>query len=117
MKRGSTPCFSPARKMIQSRSQSPDKGMSSGIVSTLVVVAALTSGAITGLKKSPVKLKTRKKDMMANGANFPERKCKFRRRLAGRTLGNSWGNFIFDSPCERWPMGHQINTLNLGVRM
>lgn len=118
MNRGSTPCFSPARKMIQSRSQSPDKGMSSGIVSTRV--AAPATGAITGLKKSPVKLKTKKKEMMANGANFAERKCRFRRRLTGRkgdaVRENFRGNFIFDSPRERWPMGHQINPSNLGAR-
>jgi hypothetical protein len=86
------PAFSPARKIIQSRSQSPDRGMSAGIAST--VVAASTAGAIAGLKKKPVKLKTKKREMTANGANFPERRCKFRRRLAGRTRGNSWGNFI-----------------------
>src|SRR4030095_14630474 len=100
--------------MSQSRSQSPDKGMSSGIVTTWL--AARTSGPMAGLKKRPVKLKIKKNEMMANGANFPDLKCRLRRRLTGRTRGNSWGNFIFDSPCERWPVGHQINALNLGVR-
>src|SRR5882724_3341703 len=107
MKRGSTPAFSPARKIIQSRSQSPDKGMSSGIVSTRV--AASTTGDIPGLKASPVKLKKKKREMMANGANFAERKCKFRRRLTERTRGDSWGNFICDSPCERWPGATKLN--------
>jgi hypothetical protein len=79
-------------------------------------VAALTAGAIAGLKKNPVKLKTKKIDMIANGANLPDRKCKFRRRLTRRTRGNSGANFIGNSPCERWPKDHPVNTSNLGVR-
>src|SRR6266480_1110662 len=118
MKRGSTPSFSPARKIIQSRSQSPDKGMSTGIVSTRCW-AASTTGAITGLKKRPVKLKTKKREIMANGANFAERRWTFLRRFAERNRGavrGNRGNLIFNSPCERWPVGHQIKTSNLGAR-
>src|SRR6267154_4583487 len=87
MNLGSTPSRSPARKMIQSRSQSPDCGMSAGIVSTSIGVAE-TAGANAGLNQSPVKLVKQKSEMTAKGANLAERKWGMR------------GNFISSSPCE-----------------
>jgi hypothetical protein len=45
--------------------------MSLGIVST---GAALTTGAITGLKKNPVTFVRKKSETMAKGRNFAERK-------------------------------------------
>src|SRR5258706_8099370 len=90
--------------MIQSRSQSPETGTSAGIVSTSSIELAATSGAKTGLKKSPVKFVRKKREMMAKGANLAERKWGIR------------GNFISGSPCERWP-GPSINTSNLQLRM
>lgn len=57
--------------MIQSSVGSQEEGISSGIVSTTVL--ALTSGAITGLKKNPVKLVKKKSEIIAKGANFAER--------------------------------------------
>src|SRR6266498_4703474 len=71
MKRGSTPSLSPARKIIQSSSSSPDVGMSAGIVAASV--AALTDGASTALKKTPVKFVRRKTAITTKGANLIER--------------------------------------------
>src|SRR6185503_20809389 len=82
--------------MIQSRSQSPDKGMSAGMASTS---AALTTGAITGLHGTSVKLKTTKSEMIKSGMDFAERT---RRVVRGKR-----GNFISNSPCERWSRDHQ----------
>src|SRR5258706_9970468 len=91
--------------MIQSRSQSPDKGMSAGMASTS---AALATGAITGLKPRLVKLKNTKSEIMKNGMDFAERTC-------GVVRGKR-GNFISNSPCERWSRDHQNLVLNLGTR-
>src|SRR5258705_3730549 len=82
--------------MIQSRSQSPDKGMSAGMASTS---AALATGAITGLKPRLVKLKNTKSEIMKNGMDFAERTC--------GVLRGKRGNFISNSPCERWSRDHQ----------
>src|SRR6266404_6996742 len=76
--------------MIQSKSQSPDNGISSGIVSTCGVVA-LTVGANTGLKRKPAKFDRKKREIMANDANLAKRKLWTR---AKRKRGNCWGNFI-----------------------
>src|SRR5882762_6831097 len=92
--------------MIQSRSQSPDKGMSAGMASTST--AALTTGAISGLNATLVKLKITNSEMIVSGMNFAERN-----RGAVRGIG---GNFISNSPCERWSRDHQNLVLNLGTR-
>jgi hypothetical protein len=55
--------------MVQSRSQSPDTGISAGIVST-TCVTALTEGMNAGLKKNPVKFVRKKSEIIAAGANF-----------------------------------------------
>src|SRR6185437_8842104 len=81
--------------MIQSRSQSPDKGMSAGMAST----SAALAGAITGLKPRFVKLKNTKSEIIKNGMDFAERTC-------GVVRGKR-GNFISNSPCERWSRDHQ----------
>ena len=73
-----------------------DKVMSSGMTSTS---AALTTGAITGLNAISVKLKITKSEMMKSGMDFAERT---RRVVRGKR-----GNFISNSPCERWSRDHQ----------
>src|SRR5829696_2206 len=82
MKRGSTPCFSPASKMIRSNSASPDVGMSAGMRNAGSVLA-MTSGAITRLNSRPVRLLNMKREISAKGANLIE-----------RNRGNLRGNFI-----------------------
>src|SRR5687768_8276423 len=67
--------------MIQSRSQSPDTGMSAGIDSMKVLLVA--AGASAGLKKRPVKFVRKNSEIMAKGPN-----------LTAWTRGNFRGNFI-----------------------
>src|SRR5258708_40225149 len=87
--RGSTPSRSPVRKMIQSKSGLPDVGISSGIISNAATTGlALTAGANARLKKTPVRLVKRKREIRAQGANLKERKW-----------GIFRGNLIQRSPC------------------
>src|SRR6266550_4268641 len=88
--------------MIQSRSQSPETGMSAGIVSTSIDVA-LTSGVNAGLKKSPVKFVRQKSEMMAKGANLAERKWGNR--------GNFIRFFLHVSPMDRCPWSSKLRKL------
>jgi hypothetical protein len=67
--------------MIQSRSQSPETGISAGIAS--MKAACDAAGASAGLKKKPVKFVRKKSEIMANGPN-----------LAACRRGNFRGNFI-----------------------
>src|SRR5687768_5705980 len=80
--------------MIQSRSQSPDTGISAGIVSTKLTGVAV--GANAGLNMKPVKFVKKKSEIIANGPN-----------LAACKRGNLRGNSIVRSPCERWSKDHQ----------
>ncbi|MFN2491895.1 MAG: hypothetical protein ABR501_03310 [Pyrinomonadaceae bacterium] len=68
-----------------SRSQSPDRGISAGITSAWLV--ALTEGANTGLKNSPVKFVRKNNEIIAKGANFAKRKWgKFRENIISLIL-------------------------------
>lgn len=70
-------------------------------------VLALAEGAKAGLKRIPVKLVKRKKEIIAKGANFTERKWGILR-----------GSFILlCSPCERRPRAIKLDSAaqNLGA--
>src|SRR5215211_3161986 len=83
--------------MIRSNSGSPEVGMSAGIEKPGSGLA-IASGASTRLNRKPVRLVKRKREKIANGANFNERKW-----------GSVRGNFIqqylhwFDDDHKRAP--------------
>jgi len=84
--------------MIQSKSGLPDVGISSGIISNAATTGlASTTGANALLKKTPVRLVKRKREIRAKGANLTE--CKW---------GIFRGKFIQRFSMSEVTQGHHI---------